>query len=209
MRFWAEQEIETCVSSKRSNFANVRLDVERRVMEATDGHMAVRIGVEIEEGDIGGLVSPCALTAARGTVVEPDAAPWAPVEPPPRVSLKALARTLVVNEAEPMLTFTRPDAADVGTFPPVENLEVIPKHRAGDAGTVTLALDAALLATIAKALGSNGVLLTFRPGKPMEPFVVERDWADGEPRADVGALMPRRPCHHKVHDKWAKDGGMP
>lgn len=151
------------------------LDTERKALYATTPYLAVRLPVEIEDGDTSGPITKDALAAARKS---------------PLLSIVIADSGLTVHGKDGPTTFPRPDF-DGSLFPIVE--QVLPADHAGD---FTVALDPKQLLAIAEAMGASIVRLQF--GGPLAPIRVtpvvfegttpEKDQAD----RFVGALMPYR-----------------
>jgi hypothetical protein len=77
-----------------------------------------------------------------------------------------------------------------GTFP--DWTAIVPPFREGQDGTVTIGLSAALLSSLADALGCDGrrqVALTWKPDEPFAPMLVRAAETDAHPDA-LGLLMP-------------------
>lgn len=161
------------------------LDVDRAVLEATDSYKLVSVPVEIEEGDVSGLIPSAALAALHKL--------------PKRAQPASLRCGEVVSlEVEGgRQEWPRPD----GTFPQTERL--IPEESARSGFRIRL--NAKLLSELAAGLGGDDVTLTFTKvdaarlesdadegvgffPSPLRPIIVH----NGTPEHGVGLLMPIR-----------------
>lgn len=144
MKFNRECEIEkVCTAPKmcRPPLENVWYDSEKSRLIATDGKIMAIVPAEKEDGDVSGYVSPLSIKEYR------------------RAAKKSFV-TLQCNSSLKIggMTLERPTVENMGTFPNVE--QVIPKDDTDV--TVTIVLNAELLATLAAALGSEIVTLKIR-----------------------------------------------
>lgn len=148
------------------------LDVEQKLLIATNGYSLAAVPVGVDEGDRSGPIPKAAIKSARTRKITSA-----------RIRAK---KTLVDVNGGPM--YRRGSA----TFPPWQ--QVMPSWKEGDERTVTFGIDARLLLSLAQAIGSRrgGVVITVRvpdSGSDMtDPVVVRVDSPNGE----IGLLMPRR-----------------
>jgi hypothetical protein len=158
------------------------LDAEERKVVATNGHALVAVPVEVAEGEQSGFLSRVLLRIARRWFKrERDPSGSKPVE--------------IVGDRVPNGP-SYPTIQDRGAaFPNWK--EVFPKRAKGEAGTVTVGLDAFYLKDIALALGGEDrpggcqvqVTIDITGGAGWEPFLVRLNEGD---EAAVGVLMPVR-----------------
>jgi hypothetical protein len=176
---------EACVAKDKSrrHLANVHFDRQNSRVVSTDGHCLVVLPVtEIEDEDASGPVPPEAFKHARQNT--PKAFPGA------RLRANGNVQCGVAFE----VTLPRPDL-DGLTFPAYE--QVIPAPKEDDR---VLGINVALLARVAKALGTDHVVLRI-PAHPktngrtadcvLDPIRVT---TSREPDASdpLGVVMPRR-----------------
>ena len=171
------------VASKEQHrpvLTNVHLDVDKGQVVATDSYMLARFPVELDEGDTSGPIPVDALKASR--------------KPPLKlrtgedgVSIRANRNVEVVQGEAPYLSVPRGDVDY--TFPNADSL--FPAVLAD----FTIGLNAAKLAQLAKALGSDEVVLQFTAGKDGNPEalrpILVRPISRGDDDPD-GILMPIR-----------------
>jgi hypothetical protein len=182
MIFDKTHQVDAIVSKDitRIHLTQAHLDIERKRLEATNGHMAVSTPVEIEPGDVSGPVSVDALQAARKAA---GRAPTASIH---------CNGSLAIPSGP---TFPRPDLQGM-KFPPLP--AVIPAVKPGDPGTFTINFNVEYLHRLAKAIGTDGAIsLTVElekdgDGNPilkenLNPIVVT-----GSNPAVQAVLMPRR-----------------
>ena len=180
MKMDKSHKIENCISpdTTREHLCKAYLDTEKKRLVATDGHMMAVVPVIVEEGDVSGFVTADAIKTARKVKVNPE------------VSIHCNGALAIDNGP----TFARPTD---GQFPPYE--QVMPEYRQGDAGTITIGLNAGYLHDLMQALGSpkSGIVSLTIPVKVgedgkldagLEPIVVGTSNAGGA----VGVLMPAR-----------------
>lgn len=153
------------------------LDTERQVIEATDSYRLVSIPVEIEEGDVSGLIPIEAMKAFQKAHKK-----------------TAIYPSLVCRETEVELVNHYDGTAQTwkrkveGTFPNVP--ELIPE----DVHPFRIGLNAKLLGDLAAGMGTETVEIQFvadresREPSALRPMIV-RPLAD---RAVTGILMPVR-----------------
>jgi len=158
-------------------YLEVRPDGQSRLM-ATDGRMLAVLPVETSEDDVSGYVSADALKASRkGRTME------------------SVIRCNGSLEVWHGATFPRPDP---GTYPNVD--VVMPKNEATHGKRkIRLSLNAALLARLADAMGTEGVTLEFladeSDGSVSDPLMVTpRSTDDRKCAMDdaLGVIMPMR-----------------
>lgn len=146
-------------------------------LEATDSYKLVRVPVELEPGDVDGLISVESLQAARKSDRHN-----------PRLSAGEASADIPGGASYP-----RPFG---GQFPNVDSL--VPAGAWGTKSTTVweIGFSAKLLYELAQGLGSDGVRISFQPSpdgtepNPLRPITV-RALRDGDPDA-VGILMPIR-----------------
>jgi len=170
----------------RIHLVNLMLDVEKKRLLATNGHILVSVPVAPGPGDKSGLLSVACVKWAHGRA-EHDGSDEAFID----CTSKSVA---VVGD----VTFKRPSELDknVGKFPPA--YEIFPKFEKGEKLHV-FALDANYLIKLANALGkgepgedhSATVRLTVRAKDEMLD-VIQVEVQDGVDGA-IGLLMPRKP----------------
>jgi hypothetical protein len=161
----------------RPHLQHPYLDVAAERIVATDGKRLVTVPVDCDEGEVSGHIASDLLKVARKTN---------------RKELVAQIR----ERREVVPQAIEWPCNVVGEFPAWR--EIIPGFRPGDAGTITIGVNARLLAGIAAALGTEGqVALTFRldsidaeaPGRGLEPQILVRSvFAPQE--GELGVLMP-------------------
>lgn len=139
MKIDTRYETERLVSkdATRPHLHNLHYDKGNQKLVATNGHAMAVVPVVPSDDDVAGWVTPDAMRAAR------------------KAAGKMSSGEIHANGALAVKdgpTFPRPGALGVG-FPPYE--AVIPGYRQGDAGTVTVGIDAALLLELAKTLGAH------------------------------------------------------
>ena len=178
MRLSKTSKIELIASCDegRPHLLHPYLDVDAKVLVATDGHRMVKHPVTIDDGDVSAFVSVDAIKAAR--------------------KLATKVEDLEVGVGADMLRLingmTMPTPKCKMSFPPYDR--VIPNYSRRK--TVTVGLDAKLLMGLCQALGGSAkdgttVQLTFPTvdkGEAMlDPIVVEYGGSDA-----VAILMPSR-----------------
>ncbi len=158
-----ENKVELCASKDltRPNLTGVYLDVAKRRAVAMDGHMMAIVPADILDGEVSGLVGPEALKSIRKTGMHGDAS-------------KPDAIALPNGSTAPRARLD---------FPPYE--QVIPSYKPGDHNTITIGLNADLLAKLQRAIGAETVTLTF-PAKNgmLDPIVVNAG------KEAFGVIMP-------------------
>lgn len=185
MRLDKKCKIELVASSDstRSHLCHPFLDVDAKVLVATDGHRLIKHPVEVDPADVSGYISADALKVAR-KLNRADA----------QLVIRATSDALELLDGTIM-----PRPTSKNSFPPYDR--VIPNYDNRD--TITVALDAKYLMELCQALGGNAkdgtaVSLTFplpTDGDAMlDPFVVDRS-AGSEA---VAILMP---VNHKLLSK--------
>jgi hypothetical protein len=172
MRLNKIYEIERAASKDltRQHLCHCYLDVEKKRLVATDGHMLVSVPVT----DLDKSPGPCPQD-------ESGFVPTDVIKQARKLTPKTFGGdTIVSANGEHVFiggaTAPRPSQKDCH-FPPYE--QVIPDYREGTPGTVTVALDAKLLLELAKAIGKGGggaalVKLTF----PIPGYVEPEDSAE-------------------------------
>jgi len=145
---------------------NVHLNVEKKRLEASDGKMAVMIGVEPEDGDTSGLVSVDVFKAARKA----------------KSGVKLNGNATLDNSA------TMPRATAEGIFPDVG--AVIPGFYKPEL-THTVCLDAEKLLALAHTLNDpkgrcSGAVRLWVNSK--DGCIVVKGWFNTD--RDIGLLMP-------------------
>jgi len=194
MKFPTNCEIERVVSkdATRPQLNHVYFDVEKKRLCATNGSVLAVVPVTHEHGDDGGMISADAVKAAR-KACRKDNETW--LHPNGEVSIKGGMR------------FPRPAVPDGVSFPPIDPiLNTMSGVGRGEPGTVTVCLDVALLAELAKAIGRGGekfqgVALTFRvkvetdaPDADRRTYSVPHDPIRVETGRDDGACGLLMPC---------------
>ena len=173
-------KIEACVSVKdcRTYLNYLNLNVERNRVEATNGHFAAIIPVEVEDGDVSGPVSVEAIKAARklsGRNGEPH----------------ILANgSLALPNGQ---TFPRVTNDDIGRYPDIDRIMPNEPDRAPD-----ICINADYLAKLAQALGSGNLGNIVKiwiddsgaTSNGFNPIVVQ---TISGPKDGVGVLMQCRP----------------
>ncbi len=170
-------ELIATTDETRPHLLHPWLDVEAKVLVATDGTRLIKHPVVIDDGDVSAFVSVVALKAARKLV-------------PKKVAHLEIA--VGVDHLTLTNGMTMPTPKSDLSFPPYE--KVIPNY--SNRETVTVGLDAKLLMGLCQALGGGkggtAVRLTFpvkENGEVMlDPIVVEYMQSDA-----IGILMPSRP----------------
>lgn len=171
-------------NQSRPTLTKVHLNAEAGMVEVTDSYMLARFPVELDEGDTSGPIPVEALKASR--------------KPPLKglpTSIRASGDTVDVHHgfgedaSAPYLTLPR-ETADY-TFPDCARL--FPENTA----EFEIGVDAAALAKLAKAMGTDHVRLRFTASKDddhapsnLRPIVVEPLKVSGDP--PTGLLMPFR-----------------
>ena len=142
MIFDKTHQVDAIVSKDTARIAlcQAHLDVERKRLEAVDGHMAVSTPVEIEPGDVSGPVSVDALKAARKAAGKGATA-----------SIHCNGSLAVPSGP----TFPRPDLQGI-KFPSLP--AVVPTIKPGDPGTFTINFNVEYLHRLAKAIGTDGAI---------------------------------------------------
>lgn len=168
-------ELAASKDSSRQHLAHPYLDVEARVLVATDGVRLVKHPVEVHRADVSGYISSDALKAARKLARRS-----------PEIVIRAGAKTLELLDGT-----TMPRPTSEHSFPPYDR--VIPDYSGQT--TVTVGLDAKLLFELCQAMGGNAndgtaVMLTFpiphtADAKMKDAILVKRSDVDV-----VGILMP-------------------
>jgi len=121
----------------RVHLVDVHFDVERKELQATNGHIAVIIPCEPAPEDVSGPI-PCAVFDFLRASDPSD--PWFTMKCGERVEVKGASF----------------DRAKGIAFPPLHASEsVFPSYKSGDAGTVTFGLNAEYLLRVAHALGQG------------------------------------------------------
>jgi hypothetical protein len=163
----------------RQSLTSAYLNVGAKMLEATNGHLGVRLPVTVEPGDVSGYVTDDAIKAARKAAGKGSEA-----------SIHANGSLAVPNGP----TFPRPD---YGRFPDLAS--VMPAYKAGDAGTVTVHFSPSLLADLCKAIGATtrtGMIgFTFKlpetegryKGRCLDPIVISTSESSAQ-----AVLMPAR-----------------
>lgn len=151
------------------------LDVDKKVLYAANAWAAVRLPVEVEDGDTSGPVTKAALAAARKAKTD---------------SIRADGSLSIVGN-DGTATLVRPD---VGQFP---NIDAVTPAEYEE--PFRIALNPSLLSAIADAMDAKLVVLTFSKKAPdLSAIRVTPSQFDG-PAPDpkvvegmVGILMPAR-----------------
>lgn len=146
------------------------LDVEHKVLVATNGWALVALPVEVAEGETSRYVGCRLLDMAR--TVSPD------------------------EEIEILGDQVGPDGPSWPTdqdrkFPAWR--EVLPKKKPGDPGTVTVGLDATQLRAIALALGAGAYGYEDDDAPCQVAITIDLDDPDGASALHVDLLAPRAP----------------
>jgi len=135
-------------NSGRPNLENIYLDVEKGECVATTGEILARVPVEIEPGDTSGLIPPDAIRYAYNGEI-----------------------SKVGNEIIFISTKTKQPVEMVSPGTKFVDVEgVWPKD---NEEKVSLTINAGLLQKLAKALDTDELTLTFRPGSS-GPIIVTR-----------------------------------
>jgi hypothetical protein len=167
---------ELCASddSTRTQLCEPWLDVEKKRLCATNGHMLISVPIETDDVDATGPLPSDALKAARKACGRSAS----------EISLSANGTVQIPGGA----SFPRDKTVQ---FPPID--QVIPSYKKGDKGTVTFGVNAHYLATLAKALGSDtGVIqitIKIENGTTLDPLLVSRDVGHKD---EVALVMPCR-----------------
>ena len=177
MRIDKQSKVELVASTdeSRDHLLHPYLDVEAKVLVATDGRRLVKHPVLLDDGDESAFVSVDAMKAARKL---------APKDGDLDISVGVDTLRLINGTTLPTPKSDYP-------FPPYER--VIPNYSTRT--TVTVRLDAKMLLSLCHAMGDGKdgttVKLTFPQveGDMLDPIVVE--YAGSEA---VGILMPSRPA---------------
>jgi hypothetical protein len=170
----AKIELIICKDETRPHLTSAYLDTETSSLVATDGGRLVQVPVELEDGDVSGLITPDALKEARKQAGNSAS------------SIAANGALRFANGGQ----MPRPQEDVVGKFPPYKGII------ASDAGDTKVALNAAWLWDICQALGGTRkdahVVLTFpkaAEGEAMlHPITVELT----APGTGKAVLMPVR-----------------
>lgn len=165
-------KIELCCSTEtyRPHLQYVHLDADRRMLEVTDGHVAVRVPVELDEGDTSGPISVEAIKDARkrkanlranGTLGTDGGPSW------PRPEAEPLA-----DKLQPLFAAANRDLPDI-------------------------AIDAELILAAAKAIctGKRGLVVQFHFARNADGTIDHRRAVRLSTLADNGAealVMPYR-----------------
>lgn len=181
MKLGKKQKIEACASldSARPNLEAPYLDVAKKQLVASDGRLGIFLPVEVDAGDVSGPVPVEAFAAARRA----------------QKRVASIEIRLPVLDAEVPLgpTYARKPLQGA---PPISELlpRVDPRLDWADKGVTVVSLDAELLVTLQRALGSDGVTLLIRRGEATEAInVLPLGVEPGAPFADGhGVLMPMR-----------------
>lgn len=190
MKFRERFRPELCTIDRgnlRPHLEHVWLDVEKKRLAATNGHLMVFIPCEVEPDDVSGFV-PCeAIEYARAHGKDGERAyDWVEMRCGERVECQGASFNRSID----------------GKFPPVDSAAA--RQQPGDPGTVTLAIDSRYLRRLAAALGGEDeerggpahVRLVIKvpadPAAPMiEPIaVVCNDDAGGDYGTSTATLMP-------------------
>ena len=150
------------------------LSVKDKALYAATPYLAIRLPVEIEDGDTDGPITADALASARKQKTD---------------RIKADGALTVFGKDT--FTFSRPDN---GTFPNIE--QVLQKDEESD---FSVALNPALLTALAEAMDAKIVRLTFSKKDPagrvirVEPVTFDKTAVEKVVKDRiVGALMPAR-----------------
>lgn len=170
MQFETHYKIELAVGDdSRGPLAFVNYDAEKKRLIATNGHVLASVPCTPDEGDHGVLLSVDSIKAARKAN-----------KSTPTLLCNGVAK--VPNGPQ----FEHPDAWL--KFP--EWMRVLPTFDTLSRGTVTVAINPALLMTLAKALGAEkGVVLTLNLANMDGPIRVVGSSASND---GLGVLMPMR-----------------
>ena len=140
-----QPELAASADTTRPNLQNLHLDVEKKKLIATNGHvMAVVPITDLDKSpgpcakDTTGFVAPAVLKQAR------------------KVTPKEFGYMIVSAGKEHVFvdksTMPRTDAGGA-QFPPWE--QVVPSYKEGDEGTITIGISAKYLLDMAKAIGAD------------------------------------------------------
>lgn len=145
MKLDKTQKIEECASKDptREVLASPYLDTERGVLVATDGRKITVLPVEVEEGDTTGHVNTTAIKAARKLAK----------------GVKNTHLSIACNGGLKTADGTNHARYDGGKYP--DWRQVVPDVP-NDADTIELVVDVALLADVAKSLGTTSLRIAFR-----------------------------------------------
>lgn len=144
------------------------LDAKEDRIVASNGRSLVALPVETEKGERSRYLA-CSLLEAARKLGDPDV----PAE---------------IDDQEIVEYGVLWPAAQERTFPDWQRL--LPKHRRGSPGTITIALNARLLKQVADAMGTGGgVRLVVQQDDEEAPILVEPLTSDPE---EIGLLMPMR-----------------
>ncbi len=177
MRLSKASKIELIASCDegRPHLLHPYLDVDAKVLVATDGHRLIKHPVIIDDGDVSAFVSKEAIKAARKLATKVE-----------DLEINVGAKTLrLIN------VLTMPTPQSDYPFPPYD--KVIPNY--SNRTTVTVGLDAKYLLELCQAMGGNAKVATVRltfpipdEGKVMlDPIVVEYGVSEA-----IAILMPSR-----------------
>lgn len=166
MKIDKECKIEKAASTNetRRQLVNPYLDLKDKnkpVLVATSGRALAVIPVTLDEGDTQGYVSAAALKESRKKE-------------------NKFNDSIMVNGNETVgrVSFVRPNEQDIGVFPNWRQIDI----KAGAEKVLQLGIDTGLLADLAKALGSDGIVtLTFYRGS-------FHKGAEGAPKWVSGAI---------------------
>jgi hypothetical protein len=131
------------IIATKYNLGEPYLDVEEKVLVASNGYALVAFPVEPENNDISGIVPWAAFDAAAEIAFEEDETSLQ------NVRLDCGERVIVYNRTKEVCSYPRPK----GKYP---NWKVVVPVRTGPA---TITLDARLLLGIQDALGCEGLSL--------------------------------------------------
>lgn len=185
--------IEQCVIRQAGRLAidHLYLDIEtadgRRLgrLVATDGKALAVIFVEVDDGDVPGLVSTRALIAARELVGT-------------RATVELHCGVLRLVTADGV-SYPRPE----GDYPKWR--ELIPSR----AATTEITLDARVLSRLAAAMGTHAVRLTLgNPRQPLRVMPLDEDApaADGVMMMIAPAVLPDEKQHCTAEDAEERRG---
>ena len=178
MRFPKEMKPEACASLDETRQCITEPYLEGDKLISTDGNCMVVITVRSDPGDVNGYVPRAVLDAARKDAKRLKLG-----------DLRVEAGSASLRVGDPQMTFPRPA---LGAFP------LCHEERAGlparnDPGTVTVGIDARLIARLAKAAGDPRFILTIKIPQDAGPATCVRDAirvvCPGTPKF-LGVLMP-------------------